>query len=62
MVVSRRDPAALARGIVHALRGNETIDQFVAEGRRRAEAHRADAVVRAHVDLYNQLLGGREET
>jgi glycosyltransferase involved in cell wall biosynthesis len=58
VVVSRRDPAALARGVVHALTGRrETIDKFVAEGRRRAEAHRAEAVVRAHVDLYDELLG-----
>jgi glycosyltransferase involved in cell wall biosynthesis len=60
VVVSRRDPAGLARGVINALTGRrETIDQFVAEGRRRAEAHRAEAVVRAHVDLYNKLLGGR---
>jgi glycosyltransferase involved in cell wall biosynthesis len=60
VVVSRREPAALARGVVHTLTGRrETIDTFVAEGRRRAEAHRAEAVVRAHVDLYNELLGGR---
>jgi glycosyltransferase involved in cell wall biosynthesis len=60
VVVSRRDPAALAEGVLHALTGRrETIDTFVAEGRRRAEAHRAEAVVRAHLDLYNELLGGR---
>ena len=56
VVVRRREPAALARGIVHALTGRQTVDQFVAEGRRRAEAHRAGAVVDAHLDLYNELL------
>jgi glycosyltransferase involved in cell wall biosynthesis len=57
LVVSRRDPSALARGIVHALRGSETVERFAAEGRHRAEAHRAGAVIHAHLDLYNELLG-----
>jgi glycosyltransferase involved in cell wall biosynthesis len=56
LVVSRREPEELADGIVRALAGGEEIDRLVAEGRRRAEAHRAEAVARAHLALYAELV------
>jgi glycosyltransferase involved in cell wall biosynthesis len=55
-VLVERQPEVLAAGIVAALTGGEHIDQLVAEGRRRAEAHRPDAVASAHVELYDELL------
>jgi glycosyltransferase involved in cell wall biosynthesis len=51
-----REPQALAEGIVAALAGGEQIDRLVREGRRRAEAHRAEAVSAAHISLYEELL------
>jgi glycosyltransferase involved in cell wall biosynthesis len=55
-VVVEREVDSLVEGIVAALSGGEEIDRFVAEGRRRAEAHRADAVTTAHISLYEDLL------
>jgi glycosyltransferase involved in cell wall biosynthesis len=56
-----RSPAKLAAGILAVLRGDH-VEELVAEGRLRAEWHRADAVVAAHVALYEELLGGRPAT
>jgi glycosyltransferase involved in cell wall biosynthesis len=56
VVLVERQPKALAAGIVAALMGGDTIDRLVEEGRRRAEAHRADAVAAAHIALYHDLL------
>jgi glycosyltransferase involved in cell wall biosynthesis len=59
VVVPRREPEALAAGIVRALAGGEEVERLVEEGRRRAEAHRAEAVAHAHVALYNELIQER---
>jgi hypothetical protein len=56
VVVPRREPDALAAGIVRALRGGEEVEQLVEEGRRRAEGQRAEAVVEAHLALYTELI------
>jgi len=58
-VLVERDADSLFEGLVAALSGGEEIDRFVAEGRRRAEAHRADAVATAHISLYEELRQGR---
>lgn len=50
-----REVDALSKGLVAALSGGEEIDRLVAEGRRRAGAHRADAVATAHISLYEEL-------
>jgi glycosyltransferase involved in cell wall biosynthesis len=47
-------PAAIAAGVVEALSGRGT-EELVAEGRRRAELARPDAVARAHLALYEEL-------
>jgi glycosyltransferase involved in cell wall biosynthesis len=54
-VLVEREVDSLAEGLLAALAGGEEIDRFVAEGRRRAEEHRADAVVTAHMSLYEVL-------
>jgi glycosyltransferase involved in cell wall biosynthesis len=54
-VLVERDVEALREGLVAALSGGEEIDCLVAEGRRRAEAHRADSVATAHISLYEEL-------
>jgi hypothetical protein len=59
VVVPRREPEALAAGIVRALAGGEEVERLVEEGHRRAEAHRAEAVANAHVALYNELIEER---
>jgi glycosyltransferase involved in cell wall biosynthesis len=56
VVVRRREPAALASAIAEALAGGDAVQQLVDEGRRRAESHRAEAVVAAHVALYKELV------
>jgi glycosyltransferase involved in cell wall biosynthesis len=56
-VVVPRNPEALADGIIKALSRDREVVQLVAEGRRRADAHRADAVADAHLALYNELIG-----
>ena len=56
VVVRRREPAALASAIAEALAGGDAVQQLVEEGRRRAESHRAEAVVAAHVALYKELV------
>jgi glycosyltransferase involved in cell wall biosynthesis len=56
VVVPKREPEALAAGIVRALAGGEEIERLVEEGRRRAEAHQAEAVARAHLALYTELV------
>jgi glycosyltransferase involved in cell wall biosynthesis len=58
-VLTERQPEIVAAGIVSALNGGSDIDQLVAEGRRRAEAHRPEAVVSAHMTLYDDLLHSR---
>jgi glycosyltransferase involved in cell wall biosynthesis len=55
-VLVEREVDALREGLVAALSGGEKIERFVVEGRRRAEAHRADAVATAHIALYEELL------
>ena len=55
-VLVERDVESLRKGLVAALTGGEEIDRLVAEGRRRADAHRADAVATAHISLYQDLL------
>ena len=55
-VLVKRDVDSLREGLVAALSGGEDIDRLVAEGRRRADAHRADAVATAHISLYQDLL------
>jgi glycosyltransferase involved in cell wall biosynthesis len=55
-VLVEREVDSLAEALITALSGGEEIDRLVAEGRRRAEAHRADAVATAHVSLYEELL------
>ena len=62
VVLVEREPEALAAGMVAALMGGEDIDRLVAEGRRRAEAHRADAVAEAHLALYHELVHEAELT
>ena len=54
-VLVDREGDSLVEGLVAALSGGEEIDRLVAEGRRRAEAHRADAVATAHISLYEEL-------
>jgi glycosyltransferase involved in cell wall biosynthesis len=56
VVVPRREPEALAAGIVRALAGGEEVERLVQEGRRRAEAHREEAVAEAHLALYSELI------
>jgi glycosyltransferase involved in cell wall biosynthesis len=56
VVVRQREPAVLASAITETLTGGDTVQQFLEEGRRRAEAHRAEAVAAAHVALYNELV------
>jgi glycosyltransferase involved in cell wall biosynthesis len=58
-VLVEREVDSLVEGLVVALSGGEEIDRLVAEGRRRAEAHRADAVATAHISLYEKLRQGR---
>jgi glycosyltransferase involved in cell wall biosynthesis len=50
-------PAALADALVHALA--EPHDALVAEGFRRSQLQRRDAVAAAHLDLYRSLLAAR---
>jgi glycosyltransferase involved in cell wall biosynthesis len=54
-ILVEREPGALANGLTAALSGGAEIEHLVAEGRRRADSHRADAVATAHVDLYDEL-------
>jgi hypothetical protein len=56
LLVERR-PEALAESIVTAVRGGDEVARLVEEGRRRAEAHRPEAVVSAHLTLYEDLCG-----
>jgi glycosyltransferase involved in cell wall biosynthesis len=58
VILVERDPGALADGIVRALAGGAEVEELVDEGRRRAQAHRPDAVVDAHLALYEELLLG----
>jgi glycosyltransferase involved in cell wall biosynthesis len=55
LIVPRRTEA-LAAGIVHALAAEGDVDQLVEEGRRRAQSHRAEAVARAHIALYTEVI------
>jgi glycosyltransferase involved in cell wall biosynthesis len=54
-VLVERDVESLRDGLVTALTGGAEIERLAAEGRRRAEAHRADAVAEAHISLYGEL-------
>jgi glycosyltransferase involved in cell wall biosynthesis len=54
-VLVERQADLLADGLIAALAGGEEIDRLVAEGRRRAGAHRAEAVATAHISLYEEL-------
>jgi glycosyltransferase involved in cell wall biosynthesis len=54
-VLVERDVESLRDGLVAGLSGGDEIDNSVAEGRRRASAHRADAVATAHISLYEEL-------
>ena len=60
IVVPRREPALLAQGIATALAGGAEVERLVGEGRRRVERHRTEEVARAHLDLYEALVDGRE--
>jgi glycosyltransferase involved in cell wall biosynthesis len=55
--VVRPDPVALADALVLSL--TEPNDDFVEEGARRAQLHRQDAVVTAHIGLYRSLVAAR---
>jgi glycosyltransferase involved in cell wall biosynthesis len=48
------EAGAIAAGVVEALSGRET-DALVAEGRRRADLARPEAVAHAHLALYEEL-------
>lgn len=48
---------ALARAIVDTLAGGSDVAELVATGRERADRHRANAVVDAHLSLYASLSG-----
>ena len=54
-VLVERELDGLVEGLVAVLSGGDEIDRHVAEGRRRADAHRADAVTAAHISLYEEL-------
>jgi glycosyltransferase involved in cell wall biosynthesis len=56
VIVRRREPAELASAIAEALAGGAAVQQLVDEGRRRAESHRAEAVVAAHLAVYKELV------
>jgi glycosyltransferase involved in cell wall biosynthesis len=58
-ILADRNPEAFAAGIVSALGRGSHVDELVAEGRRRAEAHRPEAVTSAHVALYDELARSR---
>jgi glycosyltransferase involved in cell wall biosynthesis len=55
-VLVERRPEPLAAAIVATLAGGDEIDPLIQEGRRRAEAHRADSVAAAHIALYKELV------
>jgi glycosyltransferase involved in cell wall biosynthesis len=56
ILVSPRNPPQLARAVLTALAAGDEVNRVVEEGRRRVEGHRAEAVARAHVDLYEALV------
>jgi glycosyltransferase involved in cell wall biosynthesis len=56
ILVSPRNPPQLARAVVTALTATDEVKRVVEEGRRRVERHRAEAVSRAHLDLYEELV------
>ncbi len=55
-VLSDREPRPFAQAIADILLHRIDVDAIVAEGRRRAEAHRQANVVRAHLELYEELV------
>jgi glycosyltransferase involved in cell wall biosynthesis len=57
ILVDPGSSAALAAGLGQALEGGGQLDELVTEGHRRAAAYRAESVGRAHLALYNELLG-----
>jgi glycosyltransferase involved in cell wall biosynthesis len=52
-------PDRLTTGVVGILNGDPAAAAYVAEGRERALGYRADAVARAHLDLYERLVADR---
>ena len=56
VLVEPGSSSALADGLVQALEQGDELQGLVAEGRRRAEGCRAEAVARAHLELYQELL------
>lgn len=56
VVVPRESPAELAAAIVDVVERRTDAELLVAEGNRRAERHRAEAVVRAHLSTYAELV------
>ena len=56
VLVPAESPQALARVLIDVVSRNTDVQPLVAEGRRRAEAFRAEAVAREHVRLYEELL------
>lgn len=57
VLVPPESPAALADALIQELRTDSATRERVAEGRRRAELQRAEAVAQAHIALYSELLG-----
>ena len=56
ILVSPRDPPQLAQALVTALAAGDEVNRIIEEGRRRVKRHRAEAVARAHIDLYDALV------
>jgi glycosyltransferase involved in cell wall biosynthesis len=56
ILVSPQNPAQLAGAVVTALGAGDEVNRVVEEGRRRVEGHRAEAVARAHLDIYEALV------
>ncbi|MEA2294924.1 MAG: hypothetical protein QOE86_2563 [Solirubrobacteraceae bacterium] len=59
-IVAPEDPAALATALVDVLTdaGGDTVGRIRAEGRRRVQAYRVEAVVARHRRLYEATLAG----
>jgi glycosyltransferase involved in cell wall biosynthesis len=60
ILVPRQEPAMLADAIATALAGGDRVERLVEEGRRRVERHRAEAVARAHIEIYDVLIHERD--
>jgi glycosyltransferase involved in cell wall biosynthesis len=55
-VLVDREADALAAAIADVLMDADVAARVVAEGRKRAEEHRVDAVLSAHLRLYHELV------